>query len=66
MAAPFDLVIRYADSTTTRTHYSPAVWQANPRATRLTVATKQAIGSVTLDGGIWVDADGTNNTWAKR
>ncbi len=66
MAAPFDLVIRYADSTTTRTHYSPAVWQANPRATRLTVRTKQAIGSVTVDGGIWVDADGTNNTWAKR
>jgi hypothetical protein len=61
MAAPFDLVVHYTDSTSTRTHYTPAVWEKNPQAARLTISGGKSIASVEVDGGIWVDADPGNN-----
>jgi len=63
MAAPVDLQIGYTDGTSETVHQTPAVWEADQLEARVPVTTGKTIASVTLDGGIWVDADLTNNRW---
>jgi hypothetical protein len=66
-AMPFDLVISYTDGTTERLHQTPAVWAADQ--TQTTVALPKSgkkITSVLVDGGIYVDADASNNKWAAQ
>ncbi|MEP6765289.1 MAG: M1 family metallopeptidase, partial [Gemmatimonadaceae bacterium] len=61
--APFDLSVTYADGTTEVVHKSSAFWEANQTQGMATISTKKAVTSITLDGGIWMDADTTNNSW---
>lgn len=63
MAAPFDVVVTNEDGTTERSHQTPVVWQKNQKATTVTVPSKKKIKSLLIDGGIWMDADDTNNRW---
>ncbi len=63
MTAPVDLTLTYADGSTRTLHQSPAIWQANQQRATVVVPGGKALRSVALDGGIWVDADTTNNTW---
>ncbi|TSD67363.1 M1 family metallopeptidase [Inquilinus sp. KBS0705] len=64
-AIPFDVVLTFADGTTKTIHQTPAVWEANQKQTLVTF--KAVIGkslkSVTLDNGIFVDANKADNTW---
>jgi hypothetical protein len=39
---------------------------ANQRTTTVSIATQKPVQSVRLAGGIYVDADTTNNSWRKR
>ena len=64
MAVPFDLVLDYADGSSERVHRTPAAWQADARKTEVPVAGGKALRSVTLDTGIFVDANPGDNTWA--
>jgi hypothetical protein len=66
MAAPVDLRVRYTDGTIETTHQTPALWEANQQRARVTIPTRKTIQSVELDGGIWVDADSTNNRWVAK
>jgi hypothetical protein len=63
MDAPADLVLHYADGGTQTVHETAGIWASDPRNTTVTVPTTRAIRSLTLDTGIWVDADTSNNTW---
>ena len=63
MAAPVDLTLAYADGSTLTVHQTPGIWQADQRRATVVVPGGKALRSVALDGGIWVDADTTNNTW---
>jgi len=63
MDAPFDLVLTFSDGTTQRLHQTAAVWQADGKRASIAVSTARAVRSVTIDGGIWVDADASNNGW---
>ncbi|MCC3154468.1 M1 family metallopeptidase [Hymenobacter sp. BT770] len=63
-AVPFDVAVEYADGSKETLHQSPAVWQANPKQATLTVA--KALKSVTVQGGIFMDANEKDNTWAQR
>ena len=65
MAAPFDVLLEYSDGTTETRHQSPAVWQANQKQVKVAIPTKKTIRSLTLDGGIYMDADESNNSWKK-
>lgn len=65
MAAPFDLVLTYADGSTETLHQSPAVWAANQKQTTVKVNTKKTLQSVKIEGGIYMDADTSNNEWKK-
>lgn len=63
MAAPFDLVVSYADGTNEQLHQTPAVWEKDQSNTVVSIKTKKKIQSIKIDGGIWMDADVTNNEW---
>ncbi len=65
MPAPVDLLLTYADGTTASVHQMPALWERNARSARVTIATPKAVRSVALRGGIWVDADSTNDRWPR-
>ncbi len=59
--APVDVVIKYTDGTSETKHLSPAAWEKNANQTVVSVSTKKTIESVKLDGGIFMDADTSNN-----
>jgi hypothetical protein len=54
----------YADGTSERVHRTPAAWQADGRGTKVRIAGGKVLRSVTLDTGIFVDANPGDNTWA--
>ena len=66
MDAPVNIVLRYGDNTTDTLHETPAIWHADQHRASVAVRTRKTLASVTLDGGIWMDADTTNNTWTAR
>lgn len=60
-AVPFDVKLTYADGTTESIHQTPAVWEKNQKQTTITLKTDKVIKSAVLDGGIFMDADVSNN-----
>lgn len=69
MPAPVNVVVRYADGSSDTFRQTSAIWKANPRRASVQVRTSKRAQSVELDGGIWMDADTTNNRggvpWAR-
>jgi hypothetical protein len=61
--APFDLEISYADGTSETRHETPATWMANDKAATVTISTTKKIQSLKVNGGIFMDADESNNVW---
>lgn len=64
--APTDVIVTYADGSTETFHQTPAIWEANPSQAIVKLATKKAVKSLALDGGIWMDADPSNNVWPAK
>jgi hypothetical protein len=65
MAAPFDLVFGYSDGTTFRSHFTPSLWEENQKETTIKVKSSKEIQTMRIDGGIFMDADESNNSWKK-
>jgi aminopeptidase N len=63
MDAPVDVHVKYADGDSTSFHQTPAIWKANQKRATVSIPTTKAVASIDLDGGIWMDADTTNNRW---
>lgn len=61
--APFDVIVRYDDGTKQTWHQTPAVWKSGLKTIQVTVPTSKTVQSVTLDGGIWMDATPADNVW---
>ncbi|HEY4321346.1 MAG TPA: M1 family metallopeptidase [Gemmatimonadales bacterium] len=66
MDAPVDLRLEYNDGSHDLVHETSAIWKADQRQATVMVRTGKALKSVTLDGGIWMDADATNNSWKAK
>jgi hypothetical protein len=66
MPAPVDLYLRYSDGTSAVLHQTPAIWAADQQRATVAVPTRKTLQSIRLDGGIWMDADTTNNVWARK
>ncbi len=66
MDAPVDLRVQYADGTSDVVHETSAIWQVDQRQSTVTIRTAKTLASLTLDGGIWMDADASNNTWKAK
>lgn len=65
-AVPFDINVTYADGTTQSFHQTPAVWEHNQKQIEIRIKTAKTIKSVVLDGGIFMDADTSNNKWIAK
>ncbi|WP_428329209.1 M1 family metallopeptidase [Mucilaginibacter sp.] len=65
-AVPFDAKVTYSDGTTEAFHQTPIVWQYNQKEITVIVKTTKTITSVVLDGGIFIDADTSNNKWTAK
>lgn len=63
MPAPVDIVARYTDGSSATFHQTSALWQKNLRQATVVLPVHKSLQSVELNGGIWVDADTTNNRW---
>ena len=66
MDAPVDIRVKYTDGDSATFHQTPAIWEANQQKATVTIPATKAISSLDLDGGIWMDADTTNNRWARK
>ncbi|GAB2565450.1 M1 family metallopeptidase [Spirosoma areae] len=64
--APVDVVITFADGTKETFHQTPGLWQANQKQATVNLPVKKNVQSVQLDGGIFMDADESNNTWKAK
>ena len=60
-AAPFNVVVGYDDGTTETLHQTPEVWMKNQKEAAISINTNKKIKSVILDGGIFMDANETDN-----
>ena len=65
-AVPFDANVTYSDGTTESFHQTPSVWQENQKQTTVALKTNKTIKSVVLNGGIFMDADESNNKWTAK
>jgi hypothetical protein len=66
-AIPFDMEILYADGSSGTQHQGPALWNTDPQNAQviLSPAAGKKIRSIELKGGIYVDADRTDNKWPR-
>ncbi|HXB93457.1 MAG TPA: M1 family metallopeptidase [Puia sp.] len=62
-AVPFDVVATYDDGTTESFHQTPAVWEHDQKDITVNIKTSKTAKSLTLDGGIFMDANDKDNTW---
>jgi hypothetical protein len=66
MPAPVDVTVTYDDNTSEKLHQTPALWQKNLREATVQVKSAKKITSISLDGGIYMDADLSNNSWKAK
>lgn len=62
-AVPFDVKIVYTDGKEQLTHISPAIWKSGQKQVDVEVKANQAVKSIVLDGGIFMDAAPEDNVW---
>ncbi len=62
-AVPVDIVVTFADGTKETFHQTPAIWQANQKQAMVKLPIKKKLQSVSLTGGVFMDADAKNNSW---
>ena len=65
-AIPFDMKVTYDDGTSETLHKTPEIWQLNEKQVIMTLKTPKKIKEVTIDGGIFMDADESNNKWTLK
>ena len=61
--APVDIVVTGDDGTKETYHQTPGIWATNQSQAVVTIPFTKKIKSVTLDGGIFMDADLSNNSF---
>ena len=66
MPTPVDFEIHYTDGTNEVIHETPAIWAADQKRATVAVSTSKSLQSLLLNGGIWMDADSTNNRWPQK
>jgi hypothetical protein len=66
MPVPVDLEAHYGDGSNEVVHETAAIWAPNQRRATVTISTSKTLQSLGLNGGIWVDADSTNNRWTQK
>jgi hypothetical protein len=65
-AVPFDVNVTYSDGTTSSFHQTPVVWEHNQKQISVHIKTSKTIKTAVLEGGIFMDADESNNKWTAK
>jgi hypothetical protein len=65
-AVPFDVNVTYTDGTTGSFHQTPIVWKDDQKQITVKIKAAKAVKDITLDGGIFMDADMKNNVWPAK
>lgn len=65
-AVPFDVIATYDDGSTETFHQTPMVWEQNQKEISVAIKTRKTAKSLTLDGGIFMDANEKDNTWPSQ
>jgi len=63
MAAPVNIIATYEDGSTETFHETPAIWMKDQTQTTVNISAKKKVQSINLEGGIFMDADVSNNSW---
>ena len=63
LPAPVDLLVIFADGSSKSLRQSASIWQPDQRRAAVHLTTRQAVSKVRLEGGIWMDADSSNDAW---
>ncbi|HEX4373737.1 MAG TPA: M1 family metallopeptidase [Puia sp.] len=63
---PFDIKINYENGSSETIHKTPEIWSADQKQVSVNISATKKIQSLKLDGGIFVDADESNNTWNSK
>ncbi|MGH2643169.1 MAG: M1 family aminopeptidase, partial [Chitinophagaceae bacterium] len=63
---PFDIKIKYKDGSHEEIHETPGVWEANGSLTNLYVKSRKKIDTLSIDTGLWVDANESDNVWKAK
>lgn len=66
MAAPVNIEVTYKDGTKESFHQTPSIWEKDQRLAVVKIASTLEIQSIKLDGGIFMDADTSNNSWSSK
>jgi hypothetical protein len=62
---PFLLIVSYTDGTVDSLRESPALWENQPEHAAVPIRTSRTIRSLTVDNGIWLDANLKDNRWER-
>nr|WP_068888223.1 M1 family metallopeptidase [Pedobacter panaciterrae] len=65
-AIPFDLKVIYNDGKEQRIHQTPETWKNNRTETFFEINANAPVQSITLDGGIFMDAQPADNIWLNK
>lgn len=65
-AAPFDAIVTYTDGSTQSTHATSQVWEKDQKHITITIKANKTAKSITLDGGIFMDAMPADNKWTAK
>jgi hypothetical protein len=60
---PFDVIATYDDGSSDTFHQTPKVWERNQKEITVVIKTGKTVKSLTLDGGIFMDANEKDNVW---
>jgi hypothetical protein len=63
---PFDIVFHYADGSTSRKHETAAFWKGSQKQSRFTFKSNKKVNKISLDTGLFVDSDASDNIWTNR
>ncbi|HSZ32813.1 MAG TPA: M1 family metallopeptidase [Puia sp.] len=65
-AVPFDVAVTYDDGSIESFHQTPIVWEQNQKEIVVIIKTNKTVKSISLEGGIFMDANEKDNTWTAK
>jgi len=65
MPAPVNIIVKTSKGKTKIFHQTPEIWHKNAKQSIIVLKDIKDVSSITLDGGIFMDADTSNNTWIR-
>lgn len=65
-AVPFDVSLTYNDGSKEVLHQTPAIWKDNQKTASIQVKAKKTVSTISIDGGIFMDASPSDNLWKNK